>query len=89
MEREEIISRRFLMEEVVKEKWVVAQGVAYERGDLFYFYCNNLLFNIPAYKLNKLQTLQNAVACCVFKLHRRSTDSIRVLSFISSRLLAP
>ena len=42
-------------------------------------YCNNLLFNIPAYKLNKLQTLQNAVARCVFQLPRRSTDSIKPL----------
>ena len=42
-------------------------------------YCNNLLFNIPAYKLNKLQTRQNTVARCVFRLPRRSTDSIKPL----------
>ena len=42
-------------------------------------YCNNLLFNIPAYKRNKLQTLQNAVARCVFHLPRGSTDSIKPL----------
>ena len=29
-------------------------------------YCNNLLFNLPIYNINKLQTLQNAVARFVF-----------------------
>ena len=42
-------------------------------------YSNNLFFNIPAYKLNKLQTLQNAVVRCVFSLPRRSTDSLKPL----------
>ena len=42
-------------------------------------YCNNLLFNIPAYKLNKLQILQNTVVGCVFQLPCRSTDSIKPL----------
>ena len=42
-------------------------------------YCNNLLFNIPAYKLNKLQTLKNVVARYVFQLPRSSSDSIKPL----------
>ena len=50
---------------------------------LLYFtlfdYCKNLLFNIPAYKLNILQTLHNAVARCVCQLPCRSTDSIKSL----------
>ena len=29
--------------------------------------------------MNKFQTLQNAVARCVFQLHRRSADSIKLL----------
>ena len=39
-------------------------------------YCNNILFNLPAYKLIKLQHLQNAVVRCVHLLPRRSSDSI-------------
>ena len=42
-------------------------------------YCNNLLFNLPAYKLIKLQRLQNAVVRCVHLLPRRSSDSITPL----------
>ena len=42
-------------------------------------YCNNLLFNLPAYKLIKLQRLQNAVVRCVHLLPRRSSDSIAPL----------
>ena len=41
-------------------------------------YCNNLLFNLPAYKLIKLQR-QNAVVRCVHLLPRRSLDSITPL----------
>ena len=39
-------------------------------------YCNNLLFNLPAYKLIKLQHLQNDVVCCVHLLPRSSSDSM-------------
>ena len=42
-------------------------------------YCNSLIFNLPTYKLNKLQRLQNAVVRCVFLLPRRSSDSITPL----------
>ena len=39
-------------------------------------YCNSLIFNLPEYKLFKLQRLQNAVVRCVHLLPRRSSDSI-------------
>ena len=39
-------------------------------------YFNSLLFNLPDYKLIKLQRLQNAVVRCVHLLPRRSPDSI-------------
>ena len=39
-------------------------------------YCNSLLFNIPDYKIIKLQRLQNAVVRCVHLLPRHSHDSI-------------
>ena len=39
-------------------------------------YCNNLLFNLSAYKRIKLQRLQNAVVRCVHLLPRHSSDSI-------------
>ena len=39
-------------------------------------YCNNLIFNLHAYKLIKLQRLQNAVVRCVHLLPRHSSDSI-------------
>ena len=42
-------------------------------------YCNNILFNLPAYKIIKLQSLQNAVVRCVHLLPRRSSDSITPL----------
>ena len=42
-------------------------------------YCNNLLFNLTAYKLIKLQRLQNAVIRYVHLLLRRSSDSITPL----------
>ena len=42
-------------------------------------YCNNLLVNLPAYKLIKLKSLQNAVVCCIHLLPRRSSDSITPL----------
>ena len=44
-----------------------------------YDYCNSLLFNLPDYKLNKLQRLQNAVVRCVHLLPRHSPDSITPL----------
>ena len=40
---------------------------------------NSLLFNLPEYKLIKLQRLQNAVVRCVHLLPRRSPDSITPL----------
>ena len=42
-------------------------------------YCNNLLFNLPAYKLIKLQRLQNYVVSYVHPPPRRSSDSITPL----------
>ena len=42
-------------------------------------YCNNLLFNLPTYKLIKLQRLQNAAVRCVHLLPRRSSESITPL----------
>ena len=42
-------------------------------------YCNSLLFNLPDYKLIKLQRLQNAVVRCVHSLPRHSPDSITPL----------
>ena len=42
-------------------------------------YCNNLLFNLPAYKLIKLLRLQNYVVRCIHLLPRRSSDSITPL----------
>ena len=42
-------------------------------------YCNSILFNLPEYKLIKLQRLQNAVVRCVHLLPRRSSDSITPL----------
>ena len=42
-------------------------------------YCNNLLFSLPAYKLIKLQRLQNYVVRCIHLLLRRSSDSITPL----------
>ena len=39
----------------------------------------SLLFNLPDYKLIKLQRLQNAVVCCVHFLPRRTSDSITPL----------
>ena len=42
-------------------------------------YCNSLLFNIPEYKLIKLQRLKNAVVHCVHLLPRHSSDSISPL----------
>ena len=42
-------------------------------------YCNNLLFNLPAYKLIKLQRLQNSVVRCIYLLPRHSSDLITPL----------
>ena len=42
-------------------------------------YCNYLIFNLPDYKLFKLQRLQNAVVRCVHLLPRHSPDSITPL----------
>ena len=42
-------------------------------------YCNSLLFNLPDYKLIKLQRLQNAVVRCVHLPPRHSPDSINPL----------
>ena len=42
-------------------------------------YCNSLLFNLPDYKLIKLQRLQNAVFRCVHLLTRHFPDSITPL----------
>ena len=42
-------------------------------------YCNSLLFNLPDYKLIKLQRLQNAVVRCVHLLPRHYPDYITPL----------
>ena len=52
-------------------------------------YCNSLIFNLPEYKLIKLQWLQNAVVLCVYLLPRRSSDSITPLLKQLHRLPVP
>ena len=44
-----------------------------------FVYCNNLLFNLPAYTIIKLQRLKNSVVRCIHLLPSRSSDSITPL----------
>ena len=65
-----------LMHKSIQYHFSIAVTIASSYILPLFDYCNNLLFNLPAYKLIKLQRLQNSLVRCVHLLPRRSADSI-------------
>ena len=63
--------------------------IAYSYNIPLFNYCYSLLFNLPDYKLIKLQRLQNSVVRCVHLLPRCSPDSITPLLKQLHWLLVP